>query len=112
DLATVCGSNVDALSQVVDADNGYTPAAAADAGPGVDPAVVPSAFGGGPSQRIKHVVFILKENRTYDQVLGDLAGTERDDRLGLFTGPVTPNHHAVAKTFAHGDNYYDVGQDS
>jgi hypothetical protein len=80
--------------------------------PDVDPAVLPTTFGAGPSKRIKHVVFILKENRTYDQIFGDLAGTERDDRLGLFTMPVTPNHHAAATAFAHGDNYYDVGQDS
>jgi phosphoesterase family protein len=73
--------------------------------------VVPATFGQ-PSPKVKHVVFILKENRTYDQVLGDQAGTERDNRLALYANPVTPNHHALASQFASGDNYYDVGQDS
>jgi YVTN family beta-propeller protein len=107
DLRDVCGTNLQAMDAAVDHDNGV-PAAPAS----VDPAVVPSTYGAGPSARIKHVVFILKENRTYDQVFGDLAGTERDDRLGLFTLPVTPNHHAAATQFGHGDNYYDIGQDS
>ncbi|MEY2419576.1 MAG: hypothetical protein QOG90_2256 [Actinomycetota bacterium] len=108
DLRTVCGGNVDVLNDAVDHDNGLraqTNAAAAND-------VLPASFGAGPSKKIKHVVFILKENRTYDQILGDLAGTERDNRLGLYTGPVTPNHHEAATAFAHGDNYYDVGQDS
>jgi hypothetical protein len=92
----------------VDRNNGFTSAAQAE----VDESVLPATFGSPPSSKIKHVVFILKENRTYDQILSDLAGTERDNRLGLFTLPVTPNHHAAATGFAHGDNFYDVGQDS
>jgi len=109
DLSDVCGDNVATMTDAVDRDNGFT-SSAAPSTVGAD--VLPPAFGAGPSKKIKHIVFILKENRTYDQVFGDLAGTERDNRLGLFTGPVTPNHHAVAKQYAHGDNYYDVGQDS
>ncbi|MEY2588164.1 MAG: hypothetical protein QOJ67_148 [Acidimicrobiaceae bacterium] len=110
DLRSVCGTNIDALNQAVDSSNGFVaPTAGAAA---ADPSVLPQTFGSGPSSKIKHVVFILKENRTYDQIFGDLAGTERDNRLGLYTMPVTPNHHAAATGFAHGDNYYDVGQDS
>lgn len=109
DLATVCGTNVNVLSDAVDRNNGFVPV---EATAEVDPAVLPESFGDGPSEKIKHVVFILKENRTYDQLFSDIPGTERDLRLGLFTGPVTPNHHEAAAAFAHGDNYYDVGQDS
>ncbi|HUI26656.1 MAG TPA: bifunctional YncE family protein/alkaline phosphatase family protein [Candidatus Kryptonia bacterium] len=69
---------------------------------------LPVDFGTGPSSAIKHVVFILKENRTYDQVFGDLdlPGAERDNRLTLFGNDVTPNHHALARQFATGDNFY------
>ena len=111
DLRTVCGENVDLLAQAVDDGNGFLPSG--DAGVAAPPAdVLPPTFGAGPSKKIKHVVFILKENRTYDQVFSDVAGTERDNRLGIYGNPVTPNHHAVAAQFAHGDNFYDVGQDS
>lgn len=109
ELRSVCGANVDALDAAVDRNNGFT---GSTGGASRNGDVLPTTYGSGPSQKIKHVVFILKENRTYDQIFGDLAGTERDDRLGLFTGPVTPNHHEAAQRFAHGDNYYDVGQDS
>ena len=112
DLRTVCGANVTALSNAVDQNNGFLPVSDGAAAPGDGATVVPARFGTGPSQKIKHVVFILKENRTYDQIFSDVHGTERDLRLGLFTGPVTPNHHEAARLFAHGDNYYDVGQDS
>ncbi|HVN83734.1 MAG TPA: alkaline phosphatase family protein [Candidatus Binatia bacterium] len=69
---------------------------------------VPVDFGTGPSSAIKHVVFILKENRTYDQLFGDLdiPGAERDSRLTLFGEAITPNHHALARQFATGDNFY------
>ncbi|MBI1816906.1 MAG: bifunctional YncE family protein/alkaline phosphatase family protein [Deltaproteobacteria bacterium] len=69
---------------------------------------LPPDFGSSASQQIKHVVFILKENRTYDQVFGDLdlPGASRDSRLTLFGDDVTPNHHALARQFATGDNFY------
>ena len=105
DLTAAC-HDLDHLSAVVDRDNGMVPASSGNT------SVVPAAYGQGPSKAIKHVVFVLKENRTYDQVLGDLAGTERDQRLAFYGNPVTPNHHEAATRFAHGDNYYDVGQDS
>ena len=105
DLGAACPA-LGELTLAVDRANGLAP------GDGGDGSVVPTAYGQGPSDRIRHVVFILKENRTYDQILGDLEGTERDERLAFYGGPITPNHHAVATQFAHGDNYYDVGQDS
>jgi YVTN family beta-propeller protein len=108
DLRTICGASIGMLNDAVDHDNGFVAQTSAQA----NNDVLPTAFGAGPSKKIKHVVFILKENRTYDQILSDLNGTERDNRLGLYTGPVTPNHHEAATAFSHGDNYYDVGQDS
>jgi YVTN family beta-propeller protein len=104
DLRSAC-TDLTHLSQVVDANNGMKAAAA----PGGS--VVPATFGT-PSSKVKHVVFILKENRTYDQVFGDAAGSERDNRLALYANPVTPNHHSIARQYAMGDNYYDIGQDS
>ncbi len=106
DLAAAC-RDLPRLSHVVDRNNGMVPAE-----PDEQQSVVPSAYGQGPSDAIGHVVFVLKENRTYDQIFGDLAGTERDERLAFYGNPVTPNHHEAATRFAHGDNYYDVGQDS
>ncbi len=59
--------------------------------------------------RIKHVIFIQKENRTYDQVLGDLPVGNGDPRLTLFPQPNTPNHHALAMQYVDLDNFYTSG---
>jgi DNA-binding beta-propeller fold protein YncE len=67
---------------------------------------VPIEFGSGPSDQIKYVVFILKENRTYDQVFGDVPEGNGDPSLLLFGEGVTPNHHALAREFAMGDNFF------
>lgn len=56
-----------------------------------------------------HVVYIIKENRTYDQVLGDLPQGNSDPSLCTFGREVTPNHHALAEEFALLDNYYCNG---
>ncbi|RYG25813.1 hypothetical protein EON82_05670, partial [bacterium] len=55
---------------------------------------------------IEHVVYIVKENRTYDQVLGDMNKGNRDPSLCLFPREVTPNQHALAERFALLDNFY------
>jgi YVTN family beta-propeller protein len=68
---------------------------------------VPLDFGTAPSGQINYVVYILKENRTYDQVLGDLDRGNGDPRLTLFGERVTPNAHALARQFAIGDNFFD-----
>ena len=62
--------------------------------------------------KIKHVIYVVKENRTYDQVLGDLPGTNGDPRLNLFPKAVGPNHHALASEFVTLDNFYDPGESS
>lgn len=60
--------------------------------------------------RIKHVIYIVKENRTYDQVLGDLKPGDGDPKLTLFPGVMTPNHHALAKQFVTFDRFFDAGE--
>jgi DNA-binding beta-propeller fold protein YncE len=60
---------------------------------------------GDPSP-IKYVIYIVKENRTYDQVLGDLTRGNGDPSLCIFPQPVTPNHHALAMDFVTLDNFY------
>ncbi|MDO7846976.1 alkaline phosphatase family protein [Hymenobacter sp. M29] len=60
----------------------------------------------GESSPIKHVFYIIKENRTYDQVLGDLPAGNGDVSLCLFPEKVTPNHHALTREFVLLDNFY------
>ncbi|HLI85728.1 MAG TPA: bifunctional YncE family protein/alkaline phosphatase family protein [Bryobacteraceae bacterium] len=60
--------------------------------------------------KIKHVIYIVKENRTYDQVLGDLEVGNGDPALTEFPEPVTPNHHSFARRFVTLDNFYDSGE--
>jgi DNA-binding beta-propeller fold protein YncE len=60
--------------------------------------------------RIKHVVYIVKENRTYDQVLGDLAHGDGDPALTIFPRNTTPNHHALAEGFVTLDRFFDSGE--
>jgi DNA-binding beta-propeller fold protein YncE len=62
--------------------------------------------------RIKHVVFIIKENRTYDQVLGDLPIGNGDSHLAILGEALSPNHHALARQFVTLDNFYDSGEQS
>ena len=62
--------------------------------------------------RIKHVVFIVKENRTYDQVLGDLPVGNGDPSLAILGRRLSPNHHHLAEQFVTLDNFYDSGEQS
>jgi len=55
---------------------------------------------------IKYVFYVIKENRTYDQVLGDMPGGNGDPDLVLFGKEITPNHHALAEEFVLLDNFY------
>ncbi len=56
---------------------------------------------------IQHVVYVIKENRTYDQVLGDLEKGNGDKSLTLFGEQVMPNHHQLARDFILYDNFYE-----
>jgi DNA-binding beta-propeller fold protein YncE len=71
-------------------------------------------FAGGGSP-IKHVIYILKENRTYDQVLGDLAKNGKrvgngDPALTMYGAAITPNQHLLALQFGVLDNFFDSGE--
>jgi len=68
----------------------------------------------GEGSPIEHVIYIVKENRTYDQVLGDMKEGNGDPSLCLFGEEVTPNHHKLAREFVLLDNFYvnaDVSAD-
>ena len=65
-------------------------------------------FPGQPSF-LKHVVYIIKENRTYDQVFGDMHQGNGDTSLVQFGRRVTPNHHKLAENFVLMDNFYCSG---
>ncbi|MCC7373267.1 MAG: beta-propeller fold lactonase family protein [Verrucomicrobiales bacterium] len=60
---------------------------------------------GGPTP-LRHCIYIIKENRTYDQVLGDMPEGRGDPTLCLFPEHVTPNHHKLAREFVLLDNFY------
>lgn len=60
----------------------------------------------------KHVIYIIKENKTYDQVLGDMPAGRGDSSLCVFGKQVTPNTHALAGKFGWMDNYYASGKSS
>ena len=59
------------------------------------------------SGKIKHVIYVIKENRGYDQVLGDLPQGNGDSSLTLYGREVTPNQHALAERFILLDNFYN-----
>ncbi|MEU5640771.1 bifunctional YncE family protein/alkaline phosphatase family protein [Streptomyces milbemycinicus] len=66
----------------------------------------------GDPSTIKHVFLLVKENRTYDQVFGDVPQGNGDPSLAEFGENVTPNQHALAKQFGLYDNTYDIGTNS
>ena len=58
---------------------------------------------------IEHVFFLIKENRTYDQVFSDIPKGNRDEKLLMYGREVTPNHHALAEKYVLLDNFYSSG---
>jgi len=64
----------------------------------------------GDASPIKYVFYVIKENRTYDQVLGDIAEGNGDNKLVLFGEKHTPNQHALAREFVLLDNFYVDGE--
>jgi DNA-binding beta-propeller fold protein YncE len=66
-------------------------------------------FAGGKNP-IKHVLYVMKENRTYDQILGDLKVGNGDPSLTMFGADITPNEHKLALQFGVLDNFYDSGE--
>ena len=72
-----------------------------------DPGTIKFANGDNP---IKHVIYVLKENRTYDQILGDLKVGDGDPSLTMYGEDITPNEHKLALQFGVLDNFYDSGE--
>jgi DNA-binding beta-propeller fold protein YncE len=72
-----------------------------------DPATIQFAGGKNP---IKHVIYVIKENRTYDQILGDLKVGDGDPSLTMYGADITPNEHNLALQFGVLDNFYDSGE--
>jgi sugar lactone lactonase YvrE len=64
----------------------------------------------GDASPIKHVIYIIKENRTYDQVFGDMKEGNGEPRLCLFPEKITPNHHKLVRDFVLLDNFYCDGE--
>ena len=83
----------------------------ADAGVvGKRPAGNPIPARVGDPSPIKYVLYVIKENRTYDQVLGDMKEGNGDPSLCIFPEKVTPNHHKLAREFVLLDNFYVDGE--
>ena len=87
------------LSSQVDRNNGFMLSA---------PASVMTTL----RRQVKHVIYIVNENRTYDQVLGDLPGANGEPALTLFPRPLSPNHHELQTEFVTLDNFFDSGESS
>ncbi len=78
--------------------------------PDAAPKPVPDRIG--EPSLIKHMIYIIKENRTYDQVLGDMKEGDGRSSLCIFGDSVTPNEHSIARNFLLLDNYYASGKSS
>jgi YVTN family beta-propeller protein len=83
---------------------------AAGGRPDAKPVAIPEKIGA-PSL-IKHVFLIIRENRTYDQILGDVAAGDGDPSLAVFGGKDTPNAHNLVTRFPLFDNFYDPSRQS
>ena len=94
------GQDLAALTQQVAVNNNYTaPKNSADA-----------AMMKFLHANIQHIIYIVKENRTYDQILGDLGKGNGDPSIVVYPQPLTPNFHALANNFVDLDNFYDSGE--
>jgi len=93
------------MTKTVHQNNAYQQMQAKQHPDGSSQAKVPVPWLPGQTSYFKHVVYIIKENRTYDQVLGDMPQGNGDSSLVEFGREVTPNHHKMAENFALMDNY-------
>ncbi len=102
------------LKWVADSDNGGGPGESRHSDPQEAPNSPwkPIPMHVGDPSPIQHVFYIIKENRTYDQVFGDMPQGNGDPTLVQFGRDVTPNHHALAEQFALLDNYYTPSDQS
>lgn len=85
------------LTQMVEHDNLFS----------TDPGTISFAGGKNP---IKHVIYVIKENRTYDQIFGDLKVGNGDPSITMYGADITPNEHQLSMQFGVLDNFYDSGE--
>jgi YVTN family beta-propeller protein len=78
--------------------------------PAATPVALPQNIG--DQSLIKHVFWIIRENRTYDQILGDVAAGNGDPSLAVFGATATPNAHNLVERFPLFDNFYDPSRQS
>jgi YVTN family beta-propeller protein len=93
--------------QVID-DTPYNDSLLSEARPPLAPTIIPQ--GVGVPTEIKHIIYIIKENRTYDQEFGDIKEANGDPQLTIFGEQVTPNQHALARQYVVLDNLYCDGE--
>ena len=101
-------SELKQMTKQVYANTPYNDSLLAEAKQPAAPSIVPSSVGAGSP--IKHILYIIKENRTYDQVYGDMPRGNGDARLAIFGRKVTPNQHALADQYVLLDNLYCDGE--
>src|SRR5262249_50143265 len=99
-LPVPSGSDLEAMTRRVAANNRFEMLQAVNADPVISQL----------RQKIRHVIYIIKENRTYDQILGDLEVGDGDPSIAEFPEPITPNHHSLARKFVTLDNFFDSGE--
>jgi YVTN family beta-propeller protein len=97
-----------AYTKQVMANTPYNDSLLTEARPSDAPSIIPRQVGAGSP--IEHIIYVIKENRTYDQVFGDLPRGNGDPRLTIFGRQVTPNQHALAEQFVILDNLYCDGE--
>jgi DNA-binding beta-propeller fold protein YncE len=107
-IATLIGGSIQRLSLAQIEDNlaAYTRTVEVSNGIHTQPQKIEFVSGKNP---IRHVIYILKENRTYDQLFGDLGVGDGDPSLTMYGTEITPNQHKLALQFGVLDNFYDSG---
>src|SRR5262249_8665711 len=96
-------------TEAVNANNRLAYSLAALDTPPKDDRRVPVPHRHGEPSVFKHVIYVIKENRTYDQVFGDVKEGNGEPKLVMFGEDVTPNHHALVWQFTLFDNFYCSG---
>src|SRR5216683_90707 len=95
------GEDLEELTNQVARNNRYHRDSAQDGGDGLMAAL---------RNKVQHVIYIVKENRTYDQILGDMDKGNGDPSINVYPRAITPNQHALADKFVDLDNFYDSGE--
>jgi YVTN family beta-propeller protein len=93
--------------QVIE-DTPYTDSLLSEALPPEEPSIISREVG--VPTPIQHIIYIIKENRTYDQVFGDISNANGDPKLTIFGEKITPNQHSLAKEYVVLDNLYCDGE--